>query len=140
MPVSPSSRTVRNASNVTTTQSTAKTAAIVRTQRAGRKRVGRHLVFWGLRRTETPPRATRFGVLVSRRNGIAARRNLFKRRMREIYRRNKDRFPRGWNFLVAYKAKPGRAPDDFPPAHAALAEDFLALAPTTGKTGPTENE
>lgn len=91
----------------------------------GRRKAGRCLVLWARPRGETPPRAARLGLVVSRRNGIAARRALFKRRVREAFRRNKDRFPRGWDFVVSPKTP---APGGFPPPYADIAGDFLGLA------------
>lgn len=75
----------------------------LRAQRSGFKRVGRHLVAWGYPRNESPWRAVRLGVLVRRKDGRAVQRNLFKRRMRDIYRLNKAAVERGWDIVVAMK-------------------------------------
>lgn len=94
-----------------------------RARRRGRRRAGRALVLWSFRREETPPRATRLGVVVGRRHGGAVQRNLFKRRLREIFRTQKDRWPRGWDWVVAPKTG-GRS---FPPEFDELRADFRRL-------------
>lgn len=96
-----------------------------RARRQGRRRAGRHLLLWTFFRKETPPRAARLGIVVGRRHGIAVRRNLFKRRLRETFRLNKERFPRGWDFVVTPRnvEKPGV----FPASYRELSEDFLSL-------------
>lgn len=94
-------------------------------RREGRRRAGTHLTVWTRFRGETPPRAARLGIVVGRKHGIAARRNLFKRRLREAFRLHKDRFARGWDFVVSPRT-PGKG-KAFPPAYAELLEDFLRL-------------
>lgn len=59
--------------------------------------------------------------MVSRQHGGAAQRNLFKRRLREIFRQKKP--PRGWDLLIT--AKHGLAP--FPPSHREMERDYTAL-------------
>src|SRR5262245_2153734 len=95
-------------------------------RREGRRRAGKHLMVWARPGGESRSRAARLGVGVGRRHGIAARRNLFKRRLRETFRLNKDRLPRGWDFVVSPRA-PGKG-KAFPPAYRELMEDFLRLA------------
>jgi len=102
-------------------------ADFARARRQGSKRVGRHLVVWCFRRAETPPRATRLGLVVGRRHGGAVQRNLFKRRLRETFRQNKERWPRGLDVVVSPKAT-GAA--DFPPGFDALKSDLLSLVPS----------
>lgn len=92
-----------------------------RARKRGRRWAGRFLVLWAFQREETPPRATRLGVVVSRQHGGAAQRNLFKRRLREIFRQNKP--PRGWDLVIT--AKHGLAP--YPPPHRDMARDYAAL-------------
>lgn len=103
-------------------------ADIFQVRKNGRKRVGRCLVVWAYRRGEEPAHAARLGVTVSRRDGGAVQRNLFKRRLREIYRLQKQDAPRGWDILVAPKRQ-----KPFPPEYAALREDFWELVKRTTK-------
>ena len=97
-------------------------ASFARARRLGQRRAGRWLVLWGYRRDDSPPRAGRLGVVVGRHHGGAVARNLFKRRMRDIFRHHKP--PRGWDLVVT--AKSGMK--DFPPAHRELERDFLHLS------------
>jgi len=53
-----------------------------------------------------PPRRVAF--LLPRAVGNAVARNRLKRRLREIYRRNKDWFPAGFDYLVQPTASAGR--------------------------------
>lgn len=70
------------------------------------------LRLWVWPRDEKPLRATRLGVTVSRQDGSAVERNLFKRRLRESFRLTKSLLPRGWD-LVAGPARRKKTP--FPP-------------------------
>ncbi|MBK6879485.1 MAG: ribonuclease P protein component [Elusimicrobia bacterium] len=92
-----------------------------RARRRGRRWSGRFLVLWAFRREEVPARAARLGPVVSRQHGGAAQRNLFKRRLREIFRQKKP--PRGWDLVIT--AKHGIAP--FPPSHREMERDYTAL-------------
>lgn len=105
-----------------------------RTRKEGRRRAGKHLVLWTRPRGETPPRASRLGLVVGRRHGSAVERNLFKRRLREAFRLNKELFPRGWDLVVTPKSTEKGAKSLFPPSYRLLLEDFLALA--RGATAP----
>lgn len=96
-------------------------------RREGRRRTGKHIVLWVRSRGETPPRAARLGVVVGRKHGIAARRNLFKRRVRETFRVNKDRFARGCDFVVSPRI--GNK-DAFPASHRDLSAELLDLTGT----------
>ncbi len=82
-----------------------------------------------LDRQETPAHASRVGIVVSRKFGHAVKRNLFKRRVREIFRQNKNLLPRGWDFVVLPKHKAG----EFPADYQSLYQDFLE---TTKKLCP----
>ncbi len=97
-----------------------------RAQRSGRRRVGALLAVWAFRRTESPLRATRLGIVVARRHGGAVQRNLFKRRARESFRTHKP-WPRGWDLVMTPKS-----PGPFPPAFAPLRDDFLDVARKLG--------
>jgi len=113
----------------------------LRVRKDGRKRVGRAMVAWGYRRPEEPPRLPRLGVAVGRRFGPAVQRNLFKRRIREVFRLNKHGLPRGWDILISPKTR-----DNFPPDQRDLLRDFLefaaalkpALHPPSAKKRQTE--
>jgi ribonuclease P protein component len=114
-------------------------ADFARARRQGRKRVGRFLVVWTYGRPESPPRAARLGISVGRRSGGAVQRNLFKRRIREIFRLDKARFARGWDFVVAPRL--GQTPGGFPPPFDALRADLLSLAGAPGarsRPGPPD--
>lgn len=52
----------------------------------------------------------RVGLTVSRKVGDAPRRNLVKRRLREIFRRNKERWPDGLDVVVIARAAAAEAP------------------------------
>ncbi|MGQ0645462.1 MAG: ribonuclease P protein component [Elusimicrobiota bacterium] len=96
-----------------------------RARRQGRRRAGRCLVVWLYRRAERPPRAVRLGVVVSRRNGGAALRNRFKRRLRDVFRLNKHGLARGWDVVAAPRTD--LPADTFPPPYEDLRADFLDL-------------
>jgi ribonuclease P protein component len=64
----------------------------------------------------------RIGLTVSRKVGNAVTRNLWKRRLREIFRLNKSRFPLGHDMVLIVRAK-GCAPD-----YKALEDEVLSLA------------
>ncbi len=100
-----------------------------RARRAGRRRAGRWLALWVYPRDESPPRATRLGIVVGRRHGGAVQRNRFKRRLREVFRLGKSRWPRGWDVVVTPKA--GGA--GFPPPQKDLQADFTGLMGRSGK-------
>jgi ribonuclease P protein component len=94
-------------------------------------RTGRWIKVWVCRREETPPRASRIGIVVSRKNGPAVKRNLFKRRLREIFRLNKDRLPRGLDLVVM--AKTATSPrESFPASFEALQNDYFTLIASLG--------
>ena len=101
-------------------------ADFLRARRQGKRRAGRWLVLWAFQGPGRAARACRLGVAVARVNGIAARRNLFKRRVREFFRLNKNRWPRGWDVVVSPKAG-ALAPDKFPAGFEDMKADFLRL-------------
>lgn len=77
-----------------------------RVERRGRRRTGPSLIVVAQRNGLD---TSRIGLTVTRKVGNAAARNRWKRRLREIFRRNKDRFPTGWDFVVIVKRS---APND----------------------------
>lgn len=68
----------------------------------------------------------RVGITVSKKLGKAHIRNRTRRRLREIYRLNEERFCPGWDIVVVARTKAVDAPFD------ALTKSYLALA---GKAG-----
>src|SRR5438045_4016119 len=101
-------------------------ADFLKTRRLGRRKQGRFLVMWYIRRSEQPLRVNRLGIVVGRKSGNAVRRNLFKRRIREIYRLNRHLWSRGWDLIVTPRRD--TAKDEFPPSYQKLSADFLELA------------
>ena len=97
----------------------------IRTRGEGRRRAGRRLVVWARFREELPPRPSRLGLVVGRRHGLAVRRVLFKRRVRETFRLHKGDLPRGWDFVVMPRTSDGKGA--FPASFQELEGDFLRL-------------
>jgi ribonuclease P protein component len=97
----------------------------LKTQRKGTRRSGKSFIVYG-RPTERS--WSRLGVTASRRVGNAIERNWWKRRVREIFRRNKDTIPTGFDFVVIVKASGKR--DDFE----TLSRELLELIKRIGKS------
>ena len=73
----------------------------LRAQRRGDRRAGAHLIVYA----RTNGRDwSRLGVTASRKVGKAHTRNWWKRRIRDIFRRNKAEVPVGYDFVVIVKA------------------------------------
>ncbi|MDO5401226.1 MAG: ribonuclease P protein component [Eubacteriales bacterium] len=70
--------------------------------------------------------ANRVGITVSKKLGHAVVRNRTRRRLREIYRLNEERFLPGWDIVVVARSKAVDASFD------ALAKSYLALAKKAG--------
>ena len=70
--------------------------------------------------------ANRVGITVSKKLGKANVRNRVRRRLREVYRLNEDKFQPGWDIVVVARTRAIRAPFD------ALVENYLALAKKAG--------
>ena len=82
-----------------------------------------HLVLYARRnRTDT----NRVGITVSKKLGKAHVRNRVRRRIREVYRLNEEKFLPGWDIVVVARAKAIDAPFD------ALTRSYLSLAEKAG--------
>ena len=64
----------------------------------------------------------RIGITVSKKLGKAHVRNRTRRRLREVYRLNEDKFQPGWDIVVVARSKAVEAPFD------KLTKSYLALA------------
>lgn len=76
------------------------------------------------RKNRTP--GNRVGITVSKKLGKAHVRNRTRRRLREIYRLNEDKFCPGWDIVVVARTKAVEAP------FSQLTESYLALAKKAG--------
>lgn len=79
-------------------------------------------------RTET----NRVGITVSKKLGKAHIRNRVRRRLREVYRLNEDKFQPGWDIVVVARSRAIEAKFD------RLTESYLALAQKAGILKDTE--
>ena len=70
--------------------------------------------------------ANRVGITVSKKLGKAHIRNRTRRRLREVYRLNEDRFLPGWDIVVVARSKAVNAPFD------KLTASYLSLAKKAG--------
>ena len=68
----------------------------------------------------------RVGITVSKKLGKAHIRNRIRRRIREVYRLNEDKFQPGWDIVVVARSKALEAPFD------KLTASYLALAKKAG--------
>ena len=68
----------------------------------------------------------RLGVTVSSKLGHAVVRNRIRRRVREVYRLNEDRFLPGWDIVVVARSRALDAPFD------KLTKSYLSLAKKAG--------
>ena len=68
----------------------------------------------------------RVGITVSKKLGHAVVRNRVRRRLREVYRLNEDRFLSGWDIVVVARSRCIKAP------FAALTDAYLSLAEKAG--------
>ena len=85
-----------------------KRAEFKHVERRGKRRSGPSLIVYAASNSLDH---SRVGLTVSRKVGNAARRNRWKRRLRELFRRNTDRFPAGWDYVVIVKKS---APEERP--------------------------
>jgi ribonuclease P protein component len=86
-----------------------------------------YLVFYA-RKNRTA--ANRVGVTVGKKLGCAVVRNRVRRRLREVYRLNEDRFLPGWDIVVVARSRCIKA--DF----RKLTEAYLSLAEKAGVLRP----
>ena len=70
--------------------------------------------------------ANRVGITVSKKLGKAHVRNRVRRRLREVYRLNEDRFQPGWDIVVVARTRAIQAPFD------QLTKAYLSLADKAG--------
>ena len=82
-----------------------------------------HLVLYARKNRTT---TNRVGITVSKKLGKANVRNRVRRRLREVYRLNEDKFQPGWDIVVVARTRAIRAPFD------TLVENYLALAKKAG--------
>ena len=68
----------------------------------------------------------RVGITVSKKLGKANVRNRIRRRLREVYRLNEDKFQSGWDIVVVARTRAIHAPFDV------LTDSYLALARKAG--------
>ena len=68
----------------------------------------------------------RVGITVSKKLGKAHVRNRIRRRIREVYRLNEEKFQPGWDIVVVARTRAIHAPFDV------LTENYLALAKKAG--------
>lgn len=73
----------------------------LKTQRKGSRRANKHFIVYA---RPNGREWSRLGVTASRKVGKATVRNWWKRRVREIFRRNKAEIPSGYDFVVIVKA------------------------------------
>ena len=76
----------------------------------------------------------RVGITVSKKLGHAVVRNRVRRRLRDVYRLNEDKFQPGWDIVVVARSKSVSA--DF----ARLTGAYLHLAEKAGLLLPTDTE
>ena len=74
----------------------------------------------------------RVGVTVSKKLGKAVVRNRVRRRLREVYRLNEEKFLPGWDIVVVARSRAVEAP------FAALTKGYLDLARKAGILVPEE--
>ena len=72
----------------------------------------------------------RVGITVSKKLGKAHIRNRIRRRIREVYRLNEDKFQPGWDIVVVARSKALNAPFD------KLTASYLSLAKKAGVLKP----
>lgn len=94
-------------------------AEFLHAQRRGRRRSGPRLVVYA---TENGRGWNRLGLTTSRKVGNAARRNRWRRLLREAFRRNKASLDQGFDLVVIVKA------GERPPSYEEARDEFLEFA------------
>ena len=82
-----------------------------------------HLVLYARKNHSS---CNRVGITVSKKLGSAVVRNRVRRRLREVYRLNEDRFAPGWDIVVVARSRCTKA--DF----RSLTDAYLSLAEKAG--------
>ncbi len=107
-----------------------RTSLFRETYAQGRRWIGRFMVLW-LREGEGA--ALRLGVVSGKKVGPAVQRNKARRRLREAYRRNRDRFSGPFDVILIARKGASIAPWDD------LVTELLDLAQQAGLTQKTTN-
>ena len=76
----------------------------------------------------------RVGITVSKKLGHAVVRNRTRRRLREVYRLNEEKFSPGWDIVVVARSRAVEAP------FSALTRSYLNLAGKAGILAPEEGK
>lgn len=95
-----------------------KRRSFLQTQRQGKRRAGRHYIVYA---RPNGLEWSRLGITASRRVGKATVRNWWKRRTREIFRRNKPDLPVGYDIVAIVKASADQSD------YEVLREEFIEL-------------
>ena len=74
------------------------------------------------------------GITVSKKLGGAVIRNRTRRRIREVYRLNEERFTPGWDIVIVARSRAVKAP------FGVLTESLLTLAESAGLLAQEETE
>ena len=93
-----------------------------RLYRTSRHANGYLVLYARKKRTST----NRVGITVSKKLGKANVRNRVRRRLREVYRLNEEKFQPGWDIVVVARTRAIHAPFD------TLTENYMALAKKAG--------
>ena len=104
-----------------------KRAEYLRIQSQGRKLVTKSLLAFTVGSPQAPGSPPRLGITVSKRVGVAVVRTRVKRLLREVFRQNKDRLPRGLQLVIVAKAD--AADLDYARIHAEFLEICRRCAP-----------
>lgn len=91
-----------------------------RVERGGARRVSEHFVVIARPNSFDFPR---LGTTVSRKVGNAVVRNRYKRRIREIFRRHRDEFPAGFDYVVIVR----RSEESAEPQFDVLRDELIGL-------------
>ena len=101
-----------------------------RLYRTGGQANGYLVLYARKNRTDT----NRVGITVGKKLGHAVVRNRVRRRLREVYRLNEERFQPGWDIVVVARTKAIKAPFE------QLTKAYLSLAQKAGILTDTETQ